>query len=138
MHKRKNKPYTPSYFMKRLKDSGYIIWKMFDNYGEHDSRYWTMLIEPEADAVWITCYLNKQEKGDYYFELDDGNRNIPRKLLLKTESVETIISRLVSFNIKGTGTSISENKNINNVDDAKSRQRTKETALENQETVHAS
>jgi hypothetical protein len=111
---------------------------MFDNYGEHDSRYWTMLIEPESDAVWITCYLNKQEKGDYYFELDDGNRNIPRKLLLKTESVETIISRLVSFNIKGTGTSISENKNINNVDDAKSRQRTKETVLENQETAHAS
>ena len=98
--KRKNNPYTPSYFIKRLKDSGYNVWRMFDDYGDHDSRYWTLLVDPGGSSVWITCYLNKEERKDYWFELDDGGINAPRKLLLKTESVETVINRMISFGIE--------------------------------------
>ena len=99
MKKRKNNPYTPSYFVKRMKDSGFEVWRMFDQYGEHDSRYWSVMVDPGGHSVWITCYLNKEERKDFWFELDDGGVNIPKKLLLKTESVETIISRLIKFGI---------------------------------------
>lgn len=100
--KQKNNVYTPSYFMKRMKDSGYAIWKIFDKYGPHDSRYWTMLIDPGGFSVWVTCYLNKDELNDVFFELDDGGARIPKRLRIKTASVETIISNLMAFGVDNT------------------------------------
>lgn len=97
--KQKNNIYTPSYFMKRMKDAGYSIWKIFDKYGPHDSRYWTMLIDPGGYSVWVTCHFNKDEINDVMFELDDGGNYIPRRLMIKTASVETIISNLYKFKI---------------------------------------
>ena len=41
-----NKITTLSYFVKRLKDSGYVVYKMFDEYSEADPRNWTVLIDP--------------------------------------------------------------------------------------------
>ena len=98
----KNNIYTPSYFLKRMKDNGYGIWKIFDKYGPHDSRYWTMIIDPGGFSVWVTCYFNKHELNDVYFELDDGGNRIPKKLLIKTLSIETIISNLLSFGVDNT------------------------------------
>ena len=100
--KQKNNVYTPSYFMKRMKDSGYAIWKIFDKYGPHDSRYWTMLIDPGGFSVWVTCYFNKDELNDVFFELDDGGARIPKRLRIKTASVETIISNLMAFGVDNT------------------------------------
>ena len=114
--KSKNNIYTPSYFMKRMKDSGYGIWKIFDKYGPHDSRYWTMMIDPGGFSVWITCYFNKEELNDVYFELDDGGIRIPKKLLIKTKSIETIISNLISFGIDNNAPFDSSLININMVD----------------------
>jgi len=37
-----NKITTQSYFIKRLKDSGYVVYKIFDQYGEADPRSWTV------------------------------------------------------------------------------------------------
>lgn len=111
--KSKNNIYTPSYFMKRMKDSGYGIWKIFDKYGPHDSRYWSMMIDPGGFSVWITCYFNKEELNDVYFELDDGGIRIPKKLLIKTRSIETIISNLISFGIDNNAPFDSSLININ-------------------------
>lgn len=88
--------------MKRMKDSGYAIWKIFDKYGPHDSRYWTMLIDPGGFSVWVTCYFNKDELNDVFFELDDGGARIPKRLRIKTASVETIISNLMAFGVDNT------------------------------------
>ena len=117
MAKTKNNIYTPSYFMKRMKDNGYGVWKMFDKYGPHDSRYWTMMIDPGGYSVLVTCYFNKEELDDVYFELDDGGNRIPRKLLIQTQSAETIISRLISFGIDNNSVFDSSLIDINNNDD---------------------
>jgi len=115
----RNNLYTPSYFMKRMKDNGYGIWKVFDKYGPHDSRYWTMLIDPGGFSVWVTCYFNKEELNDVYFELDDGGNRIPKKLLIKTASIETIISNLMKFGIDNETKFDSSIMDINNLNDAR-------------------
>jgi len=131
MRKSKNNIYTPSYFMKRMKDSGFAIWKMFDKYGPHDSRYWTMMLDPGGFSVLITCFFNKEELDDVYFELDDGGCRIPRKLLIQTQSIETIISNLISFGVDNTESFDSSLIAINNGDGQ--HQFTKKTAPEAQE-----
>lgn len=113
--KPKNNIYTPSYFMKRMKDAGYSIWKIFDKYGPHDSRYWTMLIDPGGYSVWVTCHFNRDEINEVTFELDDGGNYIPQRLKIKTASVETIISNLYKFKVDNQpfDSSIIDINNIN-------------------------
>lgn len=109
--------------MKRMKDNGYGIWKIFDKYGLHDNRYWTMLVDPGGYSVWITCYFNLEEKGDVAFEMDDGGKNIPRRLMIKTSSIETIISKLIRFGITNNSEHIDSSLiTINKVDDQKPEQ----------------
>lgn len=90
--------------MKRVKDSGFGIWKMFDKYGPHDSRYWSMIIDPGGYTIWVTCYLNREELDDVCFEFNDGGVRIPRNFIIKTSSIETIISNLLGFGIDNTQT----------------------------------
>lgn len=95
-----NKITTQSYFVKRLKDSGYVVYKIFDEYGETDPRSWTVIIDPGYASVLCTCYVNdKNMLGDTYFELYDGGQFIPEKFKLKTDSIEVIISYLVKYGI---------------------------------------
>lgn len=95
-----NKITTQGYFIKRLRDSGYVVWKLFDSYGEQDPRAWTVMIDPMGASVICTCYTSwKAEYGTTAFELYDGGQFIPEKLKLATESIEVIISYLVKFNI---------------------------------------
>jgi hypothetical protein len=100
MKKSKNSIKTPSYFIKRLKDSGFIVWKIFDDYGVHDPRCWTVLVDPKGSSVFITCFLNKEFHGDIMFELNDGGQKILKNLSLKTESLEVIITHLISAGVK--------------------------------------
>lgn len=95
----KNNIKTLSYFVKRLKDSGYETWKMFDKYPEADSRKYTILIDPFGAAVWITCYENLEEEGDVVFELHDGGRFIPFRMRIKTDSYEIIMKYLTEYGI---------------------------------------
>lgn len=113
----KNNIYTPSYFMKRMKDSGFGIWKIFDKYGPHDSRYWTMLIDPGGFSVWVTCHLNRDELKDVCFELNDGGVRIPRNFIIKTASMQTLINNLLQFGIENNETFDSSLININNIDE---------------------
>ena len=123
MPKTKNNIYTPSYFMKRMKDNGYGTWKMFDKYGPHDSRYWTMILDPGGYSVWVTCHLNRDELKDVCFELNDGGIRIPRNFILKTSSIQTFINTLLTFNIQNERTFDSSLIDVNNSDGEEQRTR---------------
>ena len=93
--KPKNSIKTPGYFMKRLRDNGFIVLKVFNGYGQHDSRRWTVLVDPGGASVFITCFHNKDFLNDIMFELNDGGARILKNYSIKTDSIEVIISYLL-------------------------------------------
>jgi hypothetical protein len=95
----KNKITTVGYFIKRLRDCGYITDKVFTDFGNHDPRSWMVVVDPKQTSVFITCFNNHNSFGEEYFELNDGGQFIPERFKLKTSSIETIIDYLVKFNI---------------------------------------
>ena len=60
----KNKVTTCGYFLKRLRDNGYIANRIFTDYSAADSRRWTIMIDPKFAALYITCYTNKDWYGE--------------------------------------------------------------------------
>ena len=90
---------TMGYFMKRLRDSGYIVNKMFTGYSMVDSRKWTVIIDPGCASILVTCYQNDPEYGRSYFEMYDGGKFVPGRVKLETSSIETFISYLVEWGI---------------------------------------
>jgi hypothetical protein len=98
----KNKITTPGYFMKRLRDNGFIALKLFNGFGEHDPRRWTVLVNPGTTSVFITCFHNKHFMNEIMFELNDGGLAIPRNFSIKTDSIEVIISYLISKGVTNT------------------------------------
>lgn len=121
---KKNKISTPSYFIKRLKDNGYYVWRMFDKYGPHDPRRWTVLIDPGGFSVWITCYTNKLERDDTLFEIHDGGIRIPKNLHIKTQSIEPVISYLIKFGVENKQIFDSSLGRLNNSDEQRRASRT--------------
>lgn len=97
MHK--NNIYTSSYCIKRLRDSGFIVWKVFNAYDESDSRYWTLLLNPGQESVYITCHINHKTLGDVVFELYDSGRYFKRNIFISTKSIEVIINTLIKMGI---------------------------------------
>ena len=93
----KNKVTTCGYFIKRLRDNGYTVNRIFDKYIPNDPRRWTIMIEPKNVALYITCYMNKDWNGDLMFELHNGNQF--KNLQLRTDSMEVIITKLIDKNI---------------------------------------
>jgi hypothetical protein len=91
----KNNITTQGYFVKRLRDSGFVVVKLFDQYGQHDPRKWTVMVDPSNISVIITCYQNKEFKGDILFEINDGGNRFIKNFNLKTQSMEIIITTLV-------------------------------------------
>ena len=94
-----NKLTTQGYFIKRLRDSGYMVWRVYENYSECDPRAWTVVIDPGIASIFCTCYINDKSFGITTFELYDGGQFFPEKLKISTESIEVIIAYLVKFNI---------------------------------------
>lgn len=95
---------TQGYFIKRLKDSGYIVDKVFNNYNHLDARAWTVVIDPGGASIFCTCYINEHledgpQLGSSYFELFDGGRFIPGRFKVKTNSFEIIVEHLVKWGI---------------------------------------
>lgn len=101
-----NKIKTAGYFIKRLKDSGFVVFKMFNAYSDSDPRRWTVLVDPGVTSVYITCYSNKTEMNEVLFELDDGGTKFNKGTYLKTESIETLISLLID---KGVNNDVKKN-----------------------------
>lgn len=91
----KNKISTLGYFLKRLRDCGFIAIKLYDKYSFQDPRKWMLMIDPGGRSVTITCYENKEFKGDVIFEINDGGSLFPKNYNLKTNSMEIIITTLL-------------------------------------------
>ena len=98
IHK-KNKLKTAGYFIKRLKDNGFVTLRIFDKYSEADPRKWTVLVDPTGASVFITCFENTPFKGEYLFNFDDGNQNFKGNFSLRTDSIEVVVQRLLSNNV---------------------------------------
>lgn len=96
----KNKITTLSYFIKRLKDSKFTVWKICDNYSISDPRKWTVLVDPGNFSIFITCYENKDFKSEKMFEFNDGGRFFPRNFSLKTTSMEVVITTLIEKGVQ--------------------------------------
>jgi hypothetical protein len=54
---------------------------------------------PRYHSVYITCFTNKDEKGEVLFEFDDGGNNFNKGFYLKTDSIEVIINQLIEKGI---------------------------------------
>ena len=53
-----NKITTMGYFIKRLRDSGYVVDKLYNDYAKHDPRCWSVVIDPKNTSVIITFFNN--------------------------------------------------------------------------------
>ncbi len=95
----KNNIATQGYFVKRLRDSGFVVVKLFDKYAQHDPRKWTIMVDPSNTSVTITCYQNKEFKGDVLFEINDGGNRFFKNYNLKTQSMEIVIITLLEKGI---------------------------------------
>ena len=95
----KNKLHTPSYFIKRLRECGYVVEKVFGGYGRHDPRRWTIVINPKNESVLITCSTNKEWFNDCVFEFNDGAQYFPKNFNLSTKSIEVVINYLRKYNV---------------------------------------
>tara|TARA_R110001583_G_scaffold39867_1_gene127702 strand:- start:1457 stop:1795 length:339 start_codon:yes stop_codon:yes gene_type:complete len=96
---KKNKLKTAGYFIKRLKDNGFVTFRIFDKYNEADPRKWTVLVDPAGASVFITCFENTPFKGEYLFNFDDGNQNFKGNFSLRTDSIEVVVQRLLANNV---------------------------------------
>lgn len=101
----KNKITTVGYFIKRLRDCGYVTDKIFSDYSKNDCRSWTVVVDPRNTSVFITCYNNQNFFGEEYFEIHDGGQYIPDRFKLKTNSIETLIEYLIKYNINNKSSS---------------------------------
>lgn len=95
----KNKITTVSYFIKRLRDSGYVCDKLYTEYAYSDPRSWTVVVDPKNSSVFITCFNNHNDLGEEYFEMHDGGQYIPEHFKIKTSSIEIIVEYLDKFGI---------------------------------------
>ena len=97
---KKNKLKTAGYFIKRLKDNDFVTLRIFNKYSEADPRRWTVLVDPGGASVYITCFENTPFKGEYLFNLNDGNQNFNNNFSLKTDSIEVVVSKLLKTGVQ--------------------------------------
>ena len=99
----KNKITTQGYFIKRLKDNGYVVWKIMDKY-DHDTDYrkWTVMLNPSQESVLITCLINREGLNELpCFDFNDGGRLFQKNYSIKTESMEVIMNHLIEHHVSG-------------------------------------
>ena len=94
-----NKLTSLSYFIKRLRENGYVINPVFTGYSLLDSRAWTVILDPGCASIFVTCHKNDPVIGRSCFELYDGGKFIPGRFKLETSSIKTFITYLVEFDI---------------------------------------
>jgi len=109
----RNKISTLSYFIKRLKDNKYVVWKIFDGYYIGDRRKWTVLVNPGFHSVYITCYIdNESLQNEPVFSFDDGGAwDMKSNEKLQTKSMQIVINRLIEAGVTPDSTQyVKENK----------------------------
>lgn len=97
---KKNKITTPGYFIKRLRDNGYIVNRIFDSYQTSDPRKFTLLVNPNHEACFLTLYENVEFLGNCIIEFNDGAVRFPKNYQLSTESIEVVITYLIKHGIQ--------------------------------------
>jgi len=95
----KNNITTQGYFVKRLRDNGFLTSRVYDRYSEDDPRKWTVVVNPTTDSVLITCVAAQEWPYKGHYNVDDGGMKIPKGLYINTDSIEVIIQHLLQFNI---------------------------------------
>lgn len=117
----KNKLRTPSYFIKRLRDNGFIVIKLFNVYNKSDPRQWTIMVNPSEASVLVTCYTNRDNLNETLFEIHDGGRRIPKNFYIKTDSIEVIVDYLIRHGVSNNspyqGRDRYLSKRLNNYDE---------------------
>ena len=95
----KNKIRTAGYFIKRLRDNGFDTVRIYNGYSESDPRKWTVLVDPGNTSIFITCFENHPFRGEFLFKFDDGGQRFKSNYSLKTQSIEVVVSKLLSSGI---------------------------------------
>lgn len=95
----KNKPTNESYFVKRLRDSGYLVDRLPIRYGQHDPRTWSVVIDQGHSSVIATLFRNLDGVDENYIEFYDGDQFVPKRFRLTTDSMEVIMEWLYKFGI---------------------------------------
>lgn len=95
----RNRIYNQSYTAKRFKDSGFYVCKIFDKFSKIDNRNWVILINPYDEAVFVTCYVNKQNYKEVSFEINDGGNRFAKNFSLITDSFEVLCTLLIEKGI---------------------------------------
>lgn len=88
---------APSYFIKRLRESGWNVESVFYKYGQADSRAWTILIDPGVSSIFCTYMRNVDGVGEDYFEFYDANQFVPGRVKIITDSFEVIATYLNKY-----------------------------------------
>lgn len=96
---KKNKLSTPGYFIKRLRDSNFVVLRVFQDFSDADPRRWVVLVDPGNASVFITCYESRVVYGEYTFEFNDGNQFFKNSPEIKTDTIETVVSFLLENNV---------------------------------------
>ena len=91
MHLTKNKLKTAGYIIKRLRDNGFIVIKLFAFFSKTDPRRWTILINPGGQSVLMTCYANIDGIDSTTFELNDGGCHIPKNLHILVKLTQYLV-----------------------------------------------
>jgi hypothetical protein len=84
-----NKLYTLSYFRKRLLDSKIKSRIIIDKFSDNDSRYWSIIIDPNKSNIACTCYKKSSDEFKFMFQIPNGNT-----VSLKTLSMDVIINTI--------------------------------------------
>lgn len=108
-----NKISTLGYFKKRLRDSGFITNDLFKNYNKSDKRKWSVIINPGADSIIITCYNSPDFSAPIFEFFDDGSKIKSKHISISTISMEVIIEKLIYWGISNQNTSSSYFKSSN-------------------------
>ena len=108
----KSKIKTAGYFIKRLRDNGFIVNRVFQMYAKSDLRRWTVIVNPGEASVFITCYVNRDNVDQILFEFSDGGQKIPKNYSIITSSIEVVVEYLLSREIKNSGYYPGKNKFI--------------------------
>lgn len=109
-----NKITTLGYILKRLRDSGYYTYKIFNEYSQVDPRAWTIVIDPGTASIFCTCYVNDPYLGESYFELYDGGQFIPGRIKIKTSSFEVLVEHLVKFGVNNKAADYNQRNTVTN------------------------
>jgi DNA-binding beta-propeller fold protein YncE len=94
---KKNKISTLGYFKKRLRDNGFIVLDIFNNYSDIDTRKWTIIVNPALESVFITC-SNTEDFDTPVFEFS-GAKVKPKNIQVVTSSMEVIIEKMLWWKI---------------------------------------